>query len=231
MRIIDKNVDFYDYQQEVYQDASNVFDRTPSFLLTKQLICDALDRRDRWDRSVDRFLLLQICNAFWLFHVEITKFDGQWRDSDTPVDYNIELVATWKNYNKSRCLIKFYSIGLDYDISHLIANRYDIKQHLHILDKDKMYKNKDAIIQSIDTNNYRVWKVLADSTKCEKIPILKACGVAKLIDPLEIYLAFDEYFSLEKQVKERTASVGITDKEKIENHGFDNKTSFRGKNK
>lgn len=231
MRIIDKNQDFYDYQQEVYQDASNVFDRTPSFLLTKQIVCEALDRSDRWDRSTDRYLLLQICNTFWLFYVEITQFDGLHWTCDTPADYNVELLATWKNYNKPRCLIKFYSIGLDYAVRHLIADRYDIKQHRHLINKEKMYKNKDAIIQSIDTNNYRVWMALADSTKYDKIPLLKACGVAKLVDPLEIYLAFDEYFSLQKQAAERTESVNITDTEKIVNHGFDSKVSFRGKNK
>ncbi len=53
--------------------------------------------------------------------------------------------------------------------------------------------------------------------------------MAGCINPLDIYLAFDEYFSLEKQAQERTESVGITDKERIENHGFDVKTSFRGK--
>lgn len=228
MRIIDKNVDFYDYQQEVYQDASNVFDRTPSFILTKNIMCEALRRSDVRDKSTDRYLLLQICNTFWFFYVEITKFDDHWYQSDLPEDYTIELIATWKNYNKLRCLIKFYTISLDPTISHLY-NGYDYKNHCHITNKDRLYKNKDAIVQSIDTNNYKLKCALADSTRYDKKPILKACGVSKLIDPLEIYLAFDEYFSLEKQDKERTASVGITDKERIYNHGFDVKTSFRGK--
>jgi hypothetical protein len=47
---------------------------------------------------------------------------------------------------------------------------------------------------------------------------------------LDIYNAFEEYFSLERTSTERTESVGLTDKEKITNHGFDTKISFRGKN-
>lgn len=53
--------------------------------------------------------------------------------------------------------------------------------------------------------------------------------MAKCIDPLEIYLSLEEYFLLEKSSLERVSSINITDKEKIENHGFDVKTSFRGK--
>lgn len=67
-------------------------------------------------------------------------------------------------------------------------------------------------------------------TYAEKhIPLLKATGFADQIDPLSIYLAFEEYFSLEKSSTERTESIGLTDREKIENHGFDIKRSFRGR--
>ena len=61
------------------------------------------------------------------------------------------------------------------------------------------------------------------------IPLLKSCGLASRINPLDIYLAFEEYFSQEKTASERSESVGLTDKERIENHGYDVKTSFRGK--
>ena len=62
------------------------------------------------------------------------------------------------------------------------------------------------------------------------ISLLKSCGLASCIEPLDIYLAFEEYFSTEKTAAERTESAGLTDKERIENHGFDLKESFRGKN-
>ena len=53
--------------------------------------------------------------------------------------------------------------------------------------------------------------------------------MADYIDPLEMFLSLEEYFSLEKQANERSESIGLTDKERIENHGFSTKTSFRGK--
>ena len=39
MRIIDKNTDFYDYYQNIYPDDSLIFDRTDSFLLSKEDLC------------------------------------------------------------------------------------------------------------------------------------------------------------------------------------------------
>ena len=42
MRIIDKNTDFYDFYQGIYRDDTITFDRTESFLLTKELMCEDL---------------------------------------------------------------------------------------------------------------------------------------------------------------------------------------------
>ena len=54
-------------------------------------------------------------------------------------------------------------------------------------------------------------------------------GIATIVLPEDIYNAFDEYFSLEKTASESTIAEGTTNKDKIINHGFDTKTSFRGK--
>ena len=231
MRIIDKNTDFYDYLQNVYRDSSITFDRTDSFVLTKEIICDYMGklyhpryniRRKTIETSVlDKrfFVLLQVCNTFWLFSVTITKAEDYYYEKDKPVNYEAELLATWKNYNRQRNLIRFDFISF---------RRY--------LQKESVTTN--VLTQAIDTGDYKVEYSAdlhtisnGDGTKTEKhIPLLKASGFSNLIDPLDIYMSFEEYFSLEKQSKERTESTGITDKEKIENHGFDTKTSFRGKN-
>ena len=60
-------------------------------------------------------------------------------------------------------------------------------------------------------------------------PILKASGFPNLINPTEMYNAIDEYFSLKKAAAEFTEAKGTTNNDKIKNHGFDIKTSFRGK--
>lgn len=118
-----------------------------------------------------------------------------------------------------------------------VLTSYSKTERRFVYDKDKVIASTAKIIDAIKTNNYRiehrldVGRVIAgDGSWYEKhIPILKECGIVKYINPQDIYLAFEEYFLAEKTASERTESVGITDKEKIENHGFDTKTSFRGK--
>lgn len=234
MRIIDKNTDFYDYWQNVYPDSSITFDRTDSFILTKEVFCEYLPifrdrRRFVKDCKPYNFVLLQVCNTFWLFLVEITKETHY----ESPEDYTIELLATWKNYNKPRRLIKLDVISFDW---HVTSALY-LGKYYGVYDKTKIKNRADILIQAIDTNNFRVYSRVnnhmvyrGDNTKVEKhIPILKACGIGSCVDSREIFLACEEYFSLEKQSSERTASIGLTNNEKIENHGFDVKTSFRGK--
>lgn len=234
MRIIDKNTDFYDYWQTVYPDASITFDRTDSFLLTKEIMCWHL-RAPRWryPRFVDghglyEFVLLQICNSFWLFLVEITKVN----EADLPTDYSVELIASWKNYNKKRRLIRLDIIDFSLSVDTVLYDR----KHYGFYDKSRIKERANTLIQAVDSNDYAVetsidkWIVhKGDGSEVEKhIPLLKACGIASCVDPLEVFLAFEEFFSLEKSSQERTASVGLTNEEKIGNHGFDMKTSFRG---
>ena len=225
MRILDKNTDFYDYFQNVFRDNTFTFDRTDSFIVTKEIMCKHLCL-PRWyprlrskDEKYHNFVLLQICNTFWLFLVEITKID----DFDNPKDYKIELVTTWHNYNKKRVLIT-----LD-----IIDFKYSIRGN----DLSKVHEKEDLLRQTVDMNDYMLRSRInkynicyGDFTETEKhIPLLKACGIGNLIDPLDVYLAFEEYFSLEKTSSERRDPIGTTDKDKIESHGFDAKISFRGK--
>jgi hypothetical protein len=67
MRIIDKNTDFYDFYQNIYRDNSITFDRTDSFMLTKDIICSKLNYQFNSKVNNKRFALLQVCNTFWLF--------------------------------------------------------------------------------------------------------------------------------------------------------------------
>ena len=241
MRIIDKNTDFYDYLQNVYRDDSLTFDRTDSFILSKEEMCrhiyGSIDKPELHDNS---FVLLQICNTFWLFLTDLTEIhNNKYYSYDIPADYDMELLATWKNYNKSRELCRLDIISFKFALGDYLSRRtqYGYRYTKYKYNREKILDRLDTLKREIDTNNYRVEKninrqrvALGNGSWEERhIPLLKACGFAKLIDPLEIYLAFEEYFSLDKTVSERTESVGITDKEKIENHGFDTKVSFRGK--
>lgn len=240
MRIIDKNNDFYDYLQNMYPDRSLTFDRTDSYLLTKEIMCDRLSYSRRrygfkwkeYEKQV--FLLLQICNTFWIFLVNITKEN----EYNSPTDYAIELITTWKNYSRQRMVIDLNLIDLDWTVEKMLyKNPYKDRS----FDMERLKERADTITQAIDSGNFKYRTSLNDYTiikggygynlvKIEKhIPLLKACGIASLIDPLDVFLSLEEYFSLEKSSIERTESVGLTDTEKIGNHGFDTKTSFRGK--
>ena len=232
MRIIDKNTDFYDYLQNIYRDNTVTFDRTDSFLVTKELMCDKLQYGRRYRNRLDpiRWILLQVCNTFWLFVLEVTEFSTSW---DTPKSYRIHLVSQWKNYNKPKCLINFDIIEFNWNVFHWTS--FDKWAADEMDERIKMEKRR--VVRATDSNEYDVCYRFdrhtirhADGNHVEKhIPLLKACGIGNCIDPLDIFLAFEEYFSLDKQSQERTESVGLTDVEKIENHGFDKKTSFRGK--
>jgi hypothetical protein len=239
MRIIDKNTDFYDYLSNVYTDNTFTFDRSDSYLLTKEIMCEHLFIRKFYSRynkikKHHNFVLMQICNTFWLFLVEITKTD----EYDKVKDYKIELLTTWKNFNKSRELCKLDVISFPYWINGQLTEGSGF--WVTGFDTEKINKKIDTLIQAIDNNDYKVESNLNsyiiyrenknDWDKTEKhIPILMACGIANCVEALDIYLSFEEYFSLEKSSAERREPIGTTNIDKIESHGFDKKTSFRGK--
>ena len=241
MRIVDKNTDFYDYLQDVYRDDTLTFDRTDSFLLTKEMFCEYLRRFDNFNNRFYKrttlhdynFALLQICNTFWLFLIETTKVT---KNGD-PSEYTIELLKSWKNYSRNRELIKLDIISFNWSLYYYLS-----KEKHWRAKKDNIIQSVDKLVSSIDNNDYKVHNSI---NKCvfskgsafnkneryeKHIPLLKACGIGSCVNPLDVFLAFEEYFSLEKTSSERRESIGLTDKEKIENHGFDTKISFRGKN-
>ena len=64
MRIIDKNKDFYDYLQGIYPDRLLVFDRTGSFVLTKQALCGCIPERVRRPGCIAagmQYILVVLC--------------------------------------------------------------------------------------------------------------------------------------------------------------------------
>ena len=226
MRIIDKKQDFYDYLQEPTDTL--VFDRRKSFVLTKQIMKSKLRFAGRMN-SKYRFLLLQCGCSYWLFLVTILDADT-WNSIE---DYNIELLANWKNYNKEAKLIDFKNITIRsiYGLNDYKSRDYNYDKLINAIDKMKA---------AIDLNNYTVESVLNTESVYKDykqgwveekydIPILKACGIANLVDPLDVFCSIEEYFSMQKTAAEATEPKGATNNDKIIMHGFNTKTSFRGK--
>lgn len=218
MRIIDKQHDFYDYLQDPTDTI--VFDRRGSFILTKEMILDKLvDRHINYRfyvRDPKRYLILQCGAVYW--HILLTL-------NDNDDDYTLELLDKWKDYNKPRVLIELYSYSLNY--SYFTYRDLKTKSN----DTIKGYFNKNKIISHnvkiTDNNNVKSGCI----KELQTIPILTACGIADIVDPVDIFTAIEEHFSLLKTEAERTEPIGATNNDKIIMHGFDTKTSFRGKNK
>lgn len=222
MRIIDKNTDFYDYYQNIYRDDTFTFDRRDSYILTKEIMCTYLYAETCWNwkkrireykTKNSKYVLLQICNTFWLFLIEFDKIDNYGQATD----YDIKLLTKWRNFNKPRKLCSLDIIRFPY---FSIEDDTKIETLVNAINRND-YKNK---------KNLNAYTIYNGDTKVEKhIPLLKACGIANCINAHEVYLAFEEYFSLEKSSSERREPLGISDIDKVESHGFDKKTSFRGK--
>jgi hypothetical protein len=238
MRIIDKNTDYYDYLQYIYPDDTFTFDRTDSYELTKDIVRSYLTIRARGQYGIRprekttpyEFLTMQIGSTFWLFLIAV---QAEWKNGAVIVeDYSITLLKSWKNYDKPRELIKLSLIEFGW--------KYHIPQRLGIFFNDYEYdaiiNSLDVLVHAVDTNDFSREKVIDKqivyngNTLVEKhIPLLKSCGISLLVMPEDIYNAFDEYFSMEKTAAESTVAEGTTNNDKIKNHGFDTKISFRGK--
>lgn len=221
MRIIDNKHDFYDYLQDSTDKL--VFDRRGSFQLTKERLCFDMNFV-RWNQmSHYRFIVLQCGATFWLLMVTITEID----DWNRPTNYNMEVLDTWKNYDKSNELLKMdlisfkSSYGLrDYKVNDFVPEL--IKSHI------------EDLRAAIDHNDIWMEHAINRYTKSndnttQSIPLLAPCGIGNIISPTEMFCAIEEYFSIEKTKSETTEAKGTTNDDKIIMHGFDTKTSFRGK--
>lgn len=237
MRIIDKNRDYYDYLADPTDTL--VFDRRNSWLITKEDICKAITYSNDEKHA---FFLLQCGGNYWLFFATATEIK---RDNGfhKVTNYSLELLSTWKNYDKPLKLLNLTAIEFNSMWSYRV---FDYKDRSRILLEDAVRKNAAYFIDAILHGDYRVTSNFSQTyedtydskgrylgynarKKVEMFPILKACGIANLIDPETMYYAIDEYFSLMKTASEKSEAEGTTNNDKIINHGFDTKTSFRGK--
>lgn len=235
MRIIDKQHDYYDYLHD--PEDSLVFDRRNSYLLTKETICNCINR------SIDgtyTFFLLQCGANYWLLFAKAAERQRDMYSSERVTDYSIEVLSTWKDYDKKYELLKLEEIEFNSMWNYSVF-KYDHKARKRILIDENVRKRAEDFKNAVIHKDYRVLMNLNKSVswdydkkkgnirKEEKvIPLLKASGIAELIDASTIYFALDEYFSLMKTLSEKTVAEGTTNTDKIKNHGFDIKTSFRG---
>ncbi|MBE6015913.1 MAG: hypothetical protein E7241_11235 [Lachnospiraceae bacterium] len=223
MRIIDKLHDFYDYLQDPTDRI--VFDRRGSFLLTKEDFCEGLRFQRYYSNSRHRFVLLQCGVAYWLFLVTITDKNPD----GISIDYDMELLKDWKNYDGPNELIKLSVVSFGIRLWN-----YRIRD----MDTEKVKTHVNDLTDAVNRGNYQVEHNLGRHTKTtdyrgsckeevQNLPILKACGIANLVDSTSIFCAIEEHFSMAKTASETTEAKGTTNEDKVVMHGFDVKTSFR----
>ncbi len=236
MRIIDKNHDFYDYLQEPTDTI--VFDRRNSYLLTKEMVCEKLTFSPHpHDNCAYRTVLLQCGVSFWLILIKIMQFKKVHAGVQSIADCSMKLLEYWKNYKKERTIISLQEISF--------PNSYRIYKGYNETDDDvcnRIKKSSEMLRYAIDRNEHKTdismdtHDVYTDhksrlNKKTYDIPLLKACGICNIVEPIGIFCAIEEYFSMKKTAAETTEAKGATNDDKIIMHGFDTKTSFRGEQK
>ena len=203
MRIIDKNKDYYDYLRCYDDDV--VFDRRGSYILTNQDICDL------WcgfhENFSDKYLLLQVGYSYWLMIAKCESTAVSCTNAPQCIDYSLELVDYWKDYNHFDNL-HFGTVDKHFSAEYLFSKKWDWKSNL---------------IDEIKRGNYEYKK---DFTKSYSNLIFRNIKIPSVVIADDLYNAFDEYFS---HLKDDVKVDNMTDIEKVESHGFNKKTSFRGK--
>jgi hypothetical protein len=226
MRIIDKNQDYYDYLQ--CSTDKLVFDRRGSYLLTKEAFCAALRFTRFREDSKYSFITLQCGASYWLFLATLKDYD---KSIMFYKDYDLEILTEWKNYDKPIEILKIDNISFKYmGLIDYKTHDYDYNKIIKHIDDFKDAINQNNIIINNNINNNHDFNHHKISHKNIEVnyPLLKACGIGKIVDPVIMFCAIEEYYSLEKMSQERTEAIGTTNNDKITMHGFDTKTSFRG---
>ena len=228
MRIIDKNHDFYDYLQS--HDDTIVFDRRNSFMLTREIFCESL--MPKYHRhSKYRYVLMQTGAHYWLILVSILRFQDI--ENWVPVDYDLTLLSEWEDYSKPLKCLELNVIDIKYT-----KGLWDYKERDYTY--GRILGNVQYIVDAVRAGSYTISKCVSEYKVCrfnksekveevKTIPILSACGVQSFVDPQVLFCAIEEYFSTQKTLAETTEPKGASNEDKITMHGFDTKTSFRGK--
>ena len=227
MRIIDKQTDYYDYLQDNGDDL--VFDRRGSRSLSREEIMETITiMLNSYVHVPHVFLVLQCGATYWLFSVVGTVGKADYREiyRERVEDYDIELLSTWKDYGHPLELLNLKAIDFNeswkYDFYDKKWRRRKLER---ILVKEKLRELSSTLRDAVISRDYKVYREYGT----KGFLLLKSSGIPNVVGPEEIYNAIDEYFSLKKTAAESTVAEGTTNNDKIKNHGFDVKTSFRGK--
>jgi len=200
MFIIDKNTDYYDHLGKIYGvDKNIVYDRRGSIILPEADLLLAVNDGRYSYKPVSSYVIVEVGYTQYLFSV----FDFKYRKIYSAFnDIEEPYAATFK-------LIKTF--------------------------KDQKHYEKTPLSLTPVGKDYRGWRTFdrAPTTyselkkRGESIlnPILKDTSFTGLLNQQDIWIDLSNYIS--SKYNDKTVTIVNTDVDKLVNHGFDKKTSFR----
>ena len=207
MKIIDRRKDFYDFYSGIYNDTTVVFDRRDAKILTDDYLIVLMSEyitHSNTEQPIGSYFIFKIGYSVWI----IKSIPIQWY-KDSPfwrIDkFKLEIIAQYKDYNKSEWF--WGKIEKSFSLDYLLSKRKIISD--------------TQIIDIVQQKQYKLNCPIKDN----KFIIFNKSSLPTVLEPLQIYLAFEEYFS--SQNNDKIISEP-TDQQKIINKGFDTKYSFRG---
>ena len=204
MQILDKNKDFYDFYQNIYIDKTYTFDRRKSVYFHKEEWNDIFFNNER--NYI--YYVLQVGYSRYLYKITYLDVSTGWVIHLD--NYKVELVKYWKNYDN---LVDF-----EFGIAEKLES-YGYKNYHPLYEKQS--------IDSLYNTELKKAYLYASRLKGRSYPILCESGIASCTDSHQLYMDIEEWLSAQKERELRTESKDITDKQKIVNHGFDTRESFR----
>lgn len=199
MFIIDKNKDYYDYFSNIYGCDKNItFDRRGSRIITDETVTSLY----RYNKNEEQFIILEIGNVQYfirLYDLVLKKADYLYSTAEVFVSIKMEIVNIFRdNKNIYGFPISIRSVEIPFRSYH-----YDKKTGKFITDYTEYSVTNTIVIN---------------------LPILANTQLTRLINPEEIWKELSNYISSLKNDKN---SVFVPDIQKVVNHGFDKKESFR----
>lgn len=204
MQILDKNKDFYDFYQNIYIDKTYTFDRRKSVYFHKE------DWNEFFYNNERNYIyyVLQVGYSRYLYKITYLGVSTGWiMHLD---NYKVELVKYWKNYDN---LVDF-EFGIAEELESYGYKNYHLSYEKQSID-------------SLYNTNLKKAYLYASRLKGKSYPILCESGIASCTDSHQLYMDIEEWLSAQKERELRIESKDITDKQKIVNHGFDTRESFR----
>ena len=210
MRIIDKYKDYYDFFGHKSEDKTLVYDRRGSTPLNKETVLFHI-----YHYSPDKRLTFGLQAGFKLFILEALHLQADYDPKTRKLQHvagDLQLVDSIDNFNWAGQPLQFVDLKLPYA---LFKNRW----YTYRSAWDRSYQNQLKTVPVMRQKD----NGLPDEPLADK-PLLRDTGIPALIPPFEIYKNLEMYISSLKT--EKTVDIATND-EKIINHGFDMKSSFR----